>query len=152
MSKNRNLTSFCGLYCLDCIPANKELFELLLKLDKLLEKIKFKKYAELKAKKYKYFGNYDIFINVLKSMQKLQCRNGCYKGPVSQLGCAKNCEIRRCVIKKKYNGCWDCGIFNECKLLKNKKINASMLKNIKLIKKYGINGWIGKRGKHYIWQ
>ena len=46
---DKKYTAYCGLYCLDCIPSNIRLFEILNELEKLLEEVKFDKYAELKV-------------------------------------------------------------------------------------------------------
>ena len=149
----RENTSFCGLYCRDCIPSNEELFSLLKKLKSVLATSGFENYAALKAARDDCFRDYPVFLQVLESMLKLECRNGCYRGPLSELGCKSDCAIRTCVIEHKYNGCWDCNIFMTCELLdQQKKVHPSLENNLNCIRRHGIGNWIEKRGKHYIWQ
>ncbi|MDD5457357.1 MAG: DUF3795 domain-containing protein [Candidatus Margulisbacteria bacterium] len=142
----------CGLYCKDCIPSNEKLFNTLKELKSLLADTKFENYVQLKVKREKTFKKYSDFLQVLEVMGKLECKNGCYHGPVSELGCKSDCQIRICVLKKKYNGCWDCEEHVECELLKpQKKIHPSLDQNLAKIKKYGVNNWAYLRGPHYCW-
>ena len=146
MIDHRKYTAYCGLYCLDCIPSNKELFDLLDELESLLEEINFKKYAELKSKSNETFNNYSKFVEVLYEIKKLECRALCTEG-----GCKENCKIRECVKEKGYEGCWKCDDFKECELLDNLKDIHSIEHNLEMIKENGIVNWADKRGKHYNW-
>ncbi len=68
-------TAYCGLYCLDCIPSNKRLFELLNELESLLEKIKFHIYGELKSKTNETFNDHTKFLEVLKEKEKIRVQS-----------------------------------------------------------------------------
>lgn len=146
MNKNKKYTAYCGLYCLDCIPSNKELFESLNELEILLEDIEFDKYAELKSKTNETFNDYSKFLYVLEEMKKLECTALCTEG-----GCKEDCKIRECVKEKQYEGCWECDDFNECELLDYLKGIHPIEHNLKMIKEYGVENWADKRGKHYNW-
>lgn len=151
-NKARVNTSYCGLYCPDCIPSNEELFSLIDKLEKTLEELQFEKYAELINKKYNRINNYNVFKDVLKEIKKLQCKNKCYLGPESEIGCKSDCKIRKCAIQKHFNGCWECNDFKRCDLISQmKKNHPAIIKNLEAIKNNGIDNWINKRGKHYNW-
>ena len=100
MNNNRNCTAYCGLYCKDCIPSNSELFTLIDKLTDLLDSLGFEHYANFKSMRIKEFQNYETFRRLLTEMRKLKCETDCFEGPVSEYGCNKNCEIRKCAIEK----------------------------------------------------
>ena len=146
----REQTSFCGLWCNDCIPSNERLFALTAELSQLLDDISFKSYAEYKSDKIKEFKHYDKFVEALKAFEKLHCYNHCYKGPVSCSGCAPDCKIRMCVIKNSYEGCWQCQSFESCQHIADmKKMHPHIIENLKAIRTYGIKNWSKHRGKHY---
>jgi hypothetical protein len=152
MNDNRKYTAFCGLYCKDCIPSNSELFRLTKRLSELLDDLGFEHYAELKSKRNEEFLNYETFRKLLTEIQKLKCDPNCFEGPVSELGCSENCERRQCVIKKEIPGCWECAEYKECtKLEWHKKFHPGMEKNLDMIKEFGLDNWLDKRGKHYTW-
>lgn len=144
--KNRKYTAYCGLYCLDCIPSNKRFFEVLNELEALLIDIKFDKYAKLKSKNNPGFEDYSTFLQVLHEMKKLECRVICTEG-----GYKEDCKIRKCVKDNKYEGCWECPDFKECKHLVDLKKIHSIEHNLEMIKSYGVDNWSNKRGKHYYW-
>lgn len=146
MENSKKYTAYCGLYCLDCIPSNKKLFEILDELEKLLDDIKFHKYAALKARTSEAFNDYPKFIEVLHEMKKLECKAVC-----TEYGCKEDCKIRECVKKKNYEGCWECNEFKDCKLLEGLKEIHSVEHNLNMIRKYGVNYWADKREKHYKW-
>ncbi len=143
---NKKYTAYCGLYCLDCIPSNIRLFEILNELEKLLEEVKFDKYAGLKSKTNETFNDYSKFIEVLQEMKKLECKALCTEG-----GCKEDCKIRECVKEKKYEGCWECDDFKDCELLDYLKGIHSIEHNLEMIREFGINNWADKREKHYKW-
>jgi hypothetical protein len=152
MTENRKYTAFCGLYCKDCIPSHKELFDLIEKLAALLDNLGFEHYAKFKAPQVKELQNYGTFRNLLNEMKKLQCKTNCFEGPVSDYGCNKNCEMRRCVIDKGIAGCWECKKYKACdKLEQHKKFHPSMEHNLDMIKGFGLEKWLDKKGKHYPW-
>ncbi len=146
MNQNKKYTAYCGLFCPDCIPSNKRLFEVLNELEDLLIELKFDKYAELKSKSNETFQNYSEFLNVLEEMKKLKCKDLCTEG-----GCKEDCKIRECVKNNQYEGCWECNDFKNCELLEYLKKIHPIEYNLEMIKKYGIDNWDDKKGKHYIW-
>lgn len=151
-SKNRKATAYCGLYCEDCIPSNRRLFTLVKELEQLLDTVKFENYAKLKAKRSEVFNRYKDFTEVLSKIKKLECIPTCYNGPKSELGCSNKCIIRECVINKRFEGCWECDLYKSCEKLERHKIfHPNTEHNLNMIKEFGINNWVDKRGKHYKW-
>ena len=146
MNPDKKYTAYCGLFCPDCIPSNKQLFDLIDKLENLLIELKFDKYAKLKSKSNKTFDCYPLFLNVLKEMKQLECKNICTEG-----GCKEDCKIRECVKGNKYDGCWECDDSKTCELLEYLKKIHPIEYNLQMIKKYGVENWALKRGMHYKW-
>ena len=145
-------TSYCGLWCGDCIPANEKLYEAASKLNRLLVEIGFKNYAAYKSNQVYEFKDYDIFINVLNAFDKLHCYNYCRKGPCSEAGCAKDCKIRLCSIERGLNGCWDCDIYLTCgPITEMEKFHPDIKNNLAMIKEHGVGKWKEYRGRHYYW-
>ena len=154
MKKNKikKYTAYCGLYCKDCIPGNKELFDTIKKLEQIVSETELDKYADFKSNKNPVFKKFPDFIIVLKELKNLECTGSCVEGPYSELGCTKDCKIRKCVLDKQIEGCWDCKDFKRCELiLKHSTFHPDLLTNLEVIKENGIENWLDKRGKHYKW-
>ncbi len=145
---DKRYTACCGLYCPDCIPANKELFALAGKLDGMLAELDFAKYADYKAAGGNAaFAGYATFAEVLQAIRGLECRALCCDG-----GNKAGCAVRQCVVAKGYAGCWECDGFRECGLLAPMKLNHLDLDhNLTMIREHGAEEWAPKRGRHYHW-
>ena len=155
MDEERRLTTYCGLYCKDCIPSRKELYNLAFKLEVLLLELGFDKYAALKAEQTYWskanavFGKYPQFVEVLRAIRGLECNNPCRQGGGWKEG---RCEVRNCVLDKKLEGCWECPDFKSCKLLAPMlEFHPNLLYHLELIKREGIDNWADKRKGHYGW-
>lgn len=145
--ENKRYTSYCGLYCADCIPSNKAFFETLATLHRMLSEQKFDRYAEYKARGNPVFAAYPQFTEVLQAIRGLECKALCCDG-----GSKQGCLVRECVVKKEFRGCWECGYFKNCNLLIPMKVNHEDLEhNQTMIKQHGLNQWMSRRGKHYSW-
>jgi hypothetical protein len=155
MTDNSHLTSYCGLYCKDCIPSKTELYAVAARLQGLLEELQFAKYAELKtaqtywAEANSAFSHYPEFLAVLQSIRDLECTSVCrdgggYKGD--------RCGIKKCAIAKGFDGCWECGDYHSCTLLEPmKSFHPHLEEHLLLIKTEGIKNWSKKRKGHYRW-
>jgi len=148
MAGDERFTAYCGLFCGDCIPARKSLFEVTGKLEDLLKELQFENYAELKVKTDGVFDDYPEFASVLSAIMKLQCPAPCREG-----GGKQDCAIRECARGKSYEGCWECDERSGCRLLAPLKEfhGETIEKNLEAIRENGPGGWSGKRGKHYPW-
>jgi hypothetical protein len=152
MNENRKYTAFCGLHCKDCIPSKRALFTTIDKLADLLDKLGFEEYAKFKSARIKEFQNYGTFRRLLTEMKKLQCETNCFEGPISEYGCNEHCEMRQCVLSKGIAGCWECKEYKTCKKLEpHKKFHPGMEHNLDMIKEFGLENWLDKKGKHYMW-
>jgi hypothetical protein len=145
---NEKLTSYCGLYCKDCIPSNEELFSLIEKIDNLLENLQFEQYAKLKSNYYPKLSQYQTFSETLKEIKLLKC-----SAPCRNDGGKEECSIRECCITKSYIGCWECSDRQTCNLLTPlKKVHINLSYHHDLIRDHGIANWVQHRKAHYKWQ
>lgn len=145
-----DLTAYCGLYCGDCIRYKCKASDLALALSDELDRISMDNYAEVKSSHVKEFGKYKDMRAVLDVIMSLKCRVPCRLGGD---GCRDICEIKRCVISKKIEGCWECNEFEECdKFEFLKPFHGDAPKtNLRKIKKYGLDKWCSHREKCYPW-
>lgn len=148
MNERDDFTAYCGLYCGDCIPFNQSLFDTAEKLKEELDKRQFDKYPRLKSRKNRVFDYYEVFKNVLSELIGLRCAKTCVNN-----GGNPDCNIRGCVRAKELKGCWECPNFEDCELLKPLTAyhGDTPRQNLRLLKRYGLENWADKRGKHYIW-
>lgn len=145
MAKKTELIGYCGLYCHDCPSYTQKVADLAGDLRKQLRRDKFDKYADViaKAPKLKAFENYKECIELLKAMTTIRCK-GCKAG-----GWDSTCKIRKCVMKKKLKGCWQCDIFESCetlKVLEDGEMNIH-LKNLRQIKRVGPAAFVKSKSR-----
>ncbi|MFA5078517.1 MAG: DUF3795 domain-containing protein [Dehalococcoidia bacterium] len=155
MINNCQLTSYCGLYCKDCIPSQTELFSLATHLEEILTELNFDKYAELKAGQTYWsesnatFKDYRRFTDVLQAIRGLKCQSICREGGGWK---GELCLIRNCAIAKGLKGCWDCAEYKTCGHLEPLlKFHPNLAYHLELIKSEGIDEWAAKRRGHYPW-
>lgn len=145
-------TSYCGLYCEDCIPGDARLYAAIESLLRLFDEVGMNKYAAFSASKSAVFEKYPEAVTVLRELLKLRCSGSCRRGPVSELGCAGDCAIRTCAMEKGYEGCWDCDEHRDClRLERLTGFHPSVARTLDTISSEGINAWAQKRGPHYPW-
>jgi hypothetical protein len=155
MTDDSRLTSYCGLYCKDCIPSRSDLYGLAARLEEVLSEIKFDSYAELKAAQTYWsesnavFNDYQRFIEILQAIRGLECRSICREGGGWK---GEHCPIRNCAVEKGLNGCWECDVYGTCKHLEPLlKFHPNLAYHLELIKSEGIDKWASKRRGHYPW-
>jgi hypothetical protein len=146
MRKPGNYTAYCGLYCSDCNRSKAEFFDLVGSLQQALAALNFDKYAAYKAATDPHFAEYPSFLRVLNGMKELTCVTCTDERNTSP------CKIRKCVLEKGIAGCWDCESTSSCEFLAPLfKRHSSLAHNHRCIRKYGVDHWSDKRGKHYSW-
>jgi len=148
METERTLTSYCGLYCWDCIPSNRRLFALAGELEEKLAELHFEEYAAFKARGDASFLDYQRFLRVLQAIQGLECKAPCRAG-----GGKTSCAVRDCVLARQLPGCWDCSQHRTCELLDPlRRFHPNLEHHLDLIHQEGIAAWSAKRKRHYPWQ
>ncbi len=148
MTNDRERTACCGLYCGDCIPANRPLFDAAERLRQELEKCQFGAYAQYKSKGNRIFNQFGTFREVLDALLALPCSKPCSHG-----GGRPDCPIRACAREKGMEGCWQCATFETCVLLDPMSAchGDTVRHNLRTIRQFGVEQWADKRGKHYLW-
>ncbi|NCO97222.1 MAG: hypothetical protein COY38_02705 [Candidatus Aenigmarchaeota archaeon CG_4_10_14_0_8_um_filter_37_24] len=142
-NQDKELITFCGLYCPDCINHKGEVADLARDLRKKLREEKMDKVSKGLSKYFKEFKNYGQCYEVLGAMVRLRCNRTCRKG-----GGPPQCKVRNCCKKKDIQGCWECGEFETCDKLDFLKPlhGKANIENLKKLKKNGLDGFIkGKR-------
>jgi len=146
MTEEKDLVTYCGLYCGDCFGYQGKIADLARDLRKELRQAKFNKTAELLSAIpfFATFKDYPQCYEVLGALVKFRCKNTCRGG-----GGPPFCKMRKCCQKKGIEGCWQCDEFETCEKLDTLKPNHgdAHLKNLRIIKKQGIDEFI--KGKRY---
>ncbi|MFC2003615.1 DUF3795 domain-containing protein [Chloroflexota bacterium] len=146
MAEERDLVTYCGLYCGDCSSHQGKIADLARDLRKELRQAKFDKHAEILSTVsfFEVFQNYRQCYEVLGALVKMRCKNACRGG-----GGPPFCKMRKCCQKKVIEGCWQCGEFETCQKLDFLKPfhGDAHLRNLRKIKKQGTNEFIN--GKRY---
>jgi hypothetical protein len=138
MTRKADLLAYCGLYCGSCPAYTQSIANLAGGLQKELHRSKCDKIAPALAKipAFNAFKHYQNFSELLGTMMKMRCKKSCRTG-----GGSTQCRIRKCAIKKGYDGCWQCDDFTACKTLKVLEdfgdTNKTYLKNLRKIKRQG---------------
>ncbi len=138
--------AYCGLYCAECPNHKGIIADLARDLRKELRTYRFDKTAEFlgNISFFKEFQKYPECYEVLGAMVKMRCNRTCRNG-----GGNPGRKIRRCVQKKKLNGCWECSDFETCKKLDYlcDVHGTAHIKNLKIIKKKGVEEF--EKGKKH---
>jgi hypothetical protein len=143
-----DLTAYCGLFCLDCIPSNKPLFDAIRELARLASKIRLDLYAGARAANDNAFDNYPDFARMLDIFSSIEC-----PAPCRREGGREQCDIRDCAVDRGFKGCWECDARPGCERLDRLRSfhGETIDNNLDAITEYGISDWTGHRGKHYPW-
>ncbi|UCG31078.1 MAG: DUF3795 domain-containing protein [candidate division WOR-3 bacterium] len=144
MNKKKELLAYCGLYCGDCAGYSGEIADAAQNLREITQRYKFDQTAKnLFPKELK---DYDKFREMINFMTQLKCPKTCR----SINGNEVKCEISKCCREKGFYACHECSTFEICDKLKNMSAlhGDSCVKNLKSIKKMGIDSWI-REGKRF---
>lgn len=131
--QDRDLIGYCGLNCAQCFGYQMTVSEAAKNLRKELRTAKLKTFW----KEIPMLGEYEPFKKSLDGLAMLRCPRACRGG-----GGNPWCQIRKCCQKKQLYGCWECLDFEACN-----KLNPAYLKNIRKIKRVGINDFITRKSK-----
>ena len=124
MNESYNHIAYCGLNCTTCFVYKKTVSEAAKALRRELHAVKLKdSWTEIP-----FLGAYEPFKKSLDGLAMLRCTKLCREGAGNPW-----CKIRKCCQKKEIDGCWLCADFESCQ-----KLNPAYLKNLKKIKKIGI--------------
>ncbi len=124
--QDKNLVAYCSLYCPKCYKMT--ISEAAEALKNELENPHFRGKEQFLS---------ESFLENLNDLIKIRCTKICKEG-----GGNSECQIRKCCVQKRIDGCWECTDFEICGKLKEQYIN-----NIKEIKELGFGGYIKKGSK-----
>ena len=146
MMAERQMVGYCGLYCGECFSYLGKVADLARDLRKELRQCKFDRTATALVN-IPYFANlkdYQQCYQVLGTMVKFRCKNGCRGG-----GGSPACKMRTCCQKKGIEGCWECQEYETCEKLDFLKANHddAHVKNLRIIDKKGMEQFL--QGKKY---
>ena len=143
---NRDLITYCGLYCGDC-PAHKgRIADRACELREELEAEEYARAADFFASglQMSVYGKYGDFTEVLGMLENSRCAAVCRSRD------DQNCEIAPCCREKEYEGCWECGEFEDCGKLRHEFFEKLHLdghiENLREMRENGVEGFLaGKR-------
>ena len=140
MPGKKELVSYCGLYCGDCVKFKGNISKMAKELSLELSKENFKKVAT----SLKHAKNYDEFDQILKILADMECKDGCRQG-----GGTPDCEIRHCCQEKGFETCADCDEFQYCPELAGIPVLqcgiVSYVKVLERIKELGMDKWLAEK-------
>lgn len=144
------LTAYCGLYCGDCIRYQSKAADLAHELSLELKNIQFDEYAKVKSRQKKEIEYYQECIALLDEIIQLKCTTPCRLGGD---GSVEKCEIKKCVLSKGFQGCWECTMFEQCDKFESLEpfCGDAPQKNLVKIKEHGLDRWANYREKFYPW-
>lgn len=145
------LTAYCGLFCGDCIRYKSKGAKLAGELIAEFNSKNYSEYSKIKKENAAEFNHFESSLQLLTSISNFGCNIPCRAGGD---GCGGNCKIIQCVREKLIAGCWECPVYENCpKLTFLKPFHGDgPLKNLKLIKKHGLENWENHREKCYTWE
>ena len=148
MGIDEKLLSYCGIYCGDCLGYTGIIAEAAKQLQDTRKEYRFDQSAKhVFAKELK---DYSRFEEMLGFMTELRC-NRTYS---SFDGGESKCEIHQCNLEHGYGGCYECDDYIECDKLRNTLgglYYEACLKNLKEIKKMGLQQWLAEGKSNHYW-
>jgi hypothetical protein len=136
----KNLVAYCGLYCGDCPGYTGEVADRSRDLREILQQTGFDTFArQIPDPKFKHYAE---CYECLGAMMDTQCPQVC-----RERGDDVKCDIRECSIERGYDGCWECGEFEECqKLTRLTAVHKDAhINNLRIIAKEGISALVGSK-------
>mgnify|MGYP006303762563 CR=1 FL=1 len=152
-----DLIAFCGYYCADCMLFNSRIAKLAEQLGDEIDRSGFDRYFAVKSacadpliEDVESFNDYQVFKKMLDVLVRQTCHTPCRSGGD---GCGEECPIKRCVLERGLQGCWECGDYESCD--KTDFVvpfwGDILRQNIELIKTHGLETWLEYRPAGYIW-
>lgn len=149
MTRKRDLVTYCGLYCDDCMAREGKVADLATDLKKALERAGFERSAEglSDIPFFRALKKYPDFVEVLDVLTNSRCDKPCKEG-----GANPQCEVRICCKEKEIEGCWVCGEFVDCeKLVFLENVHGiAHIRNLRRLKRKGAGEFVKGRHDWYV--
>ena len=135
MKDEKELTTYCGLYCPACGIHQGKVAEAVDGLQKLIHSYGFDKQMGGLSTVEPAFANYDKFNGVMEAIKRFfgRCDN-CRRG-----GGPPDCKIRNCASDRGYSLCTDCSDMDKCDILESYPWALPALQKIRSM---GYDKWI----------
>ena len=145
MTRKRDLVTYCGLYCDDCMARQGKVADLATDLKGELRSAGFERFVEVVSDvpMFEALKKYPEFSAVLDLLTNSRCEKSCKEG-----GANPECEVRLCCKEKEIEGCWVCGEFLDCEKLKFLEgvHGIAHIRNLRRLKRKGVGEFVkGKR-------
>ena len=147
MSEHKDLLTYCGFYCGDCLGYTGVIADGAARFEAVLEKYKFDRTAECVFPQE--LADFDRFREMLGFMTGLRCPGVCRGG-----GQTSGCEVRRCCIENGFYACYECDGLETCEPLKSLHEGlhyAASMKNLRAIREMGVDAWLAQGERHCYW-
>lgn len=176
---DKKLVCPCGLTCCDCMFYKKDIYETAAKLKQLLVDSKLDVFLTLCSNektidamrahlesdnatahsklsdRLGLFKDMPAFMKVLDGISNIQCKTTCREaGGCSTGGETAKCKALKCLESKKYDGCWQCGEFEDCEKLQFLRMSYGHVinENLNIIKEKGAEEVPSRGTQYYAWQ
>lgn len=136
------LVAYCGVYCGDCPGYKGAIADRARRLKEELEREKFERAANFfsKAPELEVYKDYSRFQKVLGTLQNLRCEQTC------RARTKTTCKVTACCREKKIDGCWECGDFEICDVLKVDILvtlhGDGYIRNLRKLKGEGVDAFL----------
>ncbi|MBU1706302.1 DUF3795 domain-containing protein [bacterium] len=136
---NKNLLGYCGLYCGDCPAYTGIVADKASELREVLQQTRFDIFARQEPVPDPKFKHYAECYDCLGALMDTRCPQVC-----RDIKDDAKCDIRGCCIERGYDGCWECGDFEDCsKLTRLTAVHEDAhLHNLRIIAKEGISALV----------
>jgi len=149
MTRKRDLVTYCGLYCDDCMARKGEVADLATDLKAELKSSGFDRFVEAlpDIPRFEALKKYSEFSAVLDVLTNSRCEKPCKEG-----GANPACEVRLCCREKEIEGCWVCGEFVDCEKLKFLEgvHGIAHIRNLRRLKRKGVREFVKGRHDWYV--
>ena len=149
MKASKELLTYCGFYCGDCLGYTGVVADAAEDLKKVLDRYQFVRTAHNVFPKQ--LEDYDKFYKMLGFMTSLRCPGICRReegeGPSS-------CGVRDCCREKGFFACYECDGFETCDKLWSLHGGIhtdSCMKNMKAIRAMGLETWLAQGQRSCYW-
>jgi hypothetical protein len=147
MSEGKELLTYCGFYCGDCMGYTGVIADAVARFEAVLDAYKFDRTA--KCMFPQELVGFDRFREMLGFMTGLRCPGLCRREWQ-----AAGCEVRDCCVAKGFYACFECDDLEVCDVLKSLHeglhYDASM-KNLRAVREMGLEAWIAQGERHCYW-
>jgi hypothetical protein len=135
-SQEKELATYCGLYCGACAMKNGQIRDTATRLKRLLEAYQYPEWAPQVAQLFpatKHYPEFDAVLDWLTTQDCPACREG---------GGPPQCAIRICAREKALAGCWECPEDACDKLQGIDGSTPAALENRQRIREVGLEAWL----------